>query len=69
VTAAQFMESCHGTLFKPVLFNFAPPPSPEHVKHVVEIAVRVSWRRIVRSDRRASHQKNGRALRPGRRVA
>jgi len=41
VAAAQFMESCHGTLFKPVLFNFAPPPSPERVKHVVGIAVRV----------------------------
>jgi AcrR family transcriptional regulator len=41
VAAAQFMESCHGTLFKPVLFNFAPPPGPERVKHVIDIAVRV----------------------------
>ena len=41
VAASQFMESCHGTLFKPVLFNFAPPPSPERVKHVIDIAVRV----------------------------
>jgi AcrR family transcriptional regulator len=41
VAAAQFMESCHGTLFKPVLFNFAPPPSPERVKYVIDIAVRV----------------------------
>jgi len=41
VAAAQFMETCQGTLFKPVLFNFAPAPSAEHVKHVVDIAVRV----------------------------
>lgn len=41
VAAAQFMETCQGTLFKPVLFNFGPPPSPERMKHVVEIAVRV----------------------------
>ena len=41
VAAAQFMESCHGTLFKPVLFNFAPPPPPERVEHVVDVAVRV----------------------------
>jgi AcrR family transcriptional regulator len=41
IAAAQFMESCQGTLFKPVLFNFAPPPSPERVKHVIDIAVRV----------------------------
>jgi len=41
IAAAQFMESCHGTLFKPVLFNFAPPPAPERIKHVVDIAVRV----------------------------
>ena len=41
VAAAQFMETCQGTLFKPVLFNFAPPPTPERAKHVVDIAVRV----------------------------
>jgi AcrR family transcriptional regulator len=41
VAAAQFMESCQGTLFKPVLFNFAPPPAPERIKHVIDIAVRV----------------------------
>src|SRR5437879_5722497 len=43
-------EQCHkqadsvfvlaGT-FKPVLFNFAPPPPPERIAHVVDIAVRV----------------------------
>ena len=41
VAAAQFMETCQGTLFKPVLFNFAPPPTAERAKHVVDIAVRV----------------------------
>jgi AcrR family transcriptional regulator len=41
IAAAQFLEACQATLFKPVLFNFAPPPSPERVRHVVGIAVRV----------------------------
>ncbi|MEW6452469.1 MAG: TetR/AcrR family transcriptional regulator [Pseudomonadota bacterium] len=41
IAAAQFMETCQGTLFKPVLFNFAPPPSEERIKLVVSIAVRV----------------------------
>jgi len=41
VAAAQFMETCQGTLFKPVLFNFAPPPPAERIAHVVSIAVRV----------------------------
>ena len=40
VAAAQFLDSCQAMLFKPVLFNFAPPPKPERVKHVVDIAVR-----------------------------
>jgi AcrR family transcriptional regulator len=40
VAAAQFLDACQSTLFKPVLFNFAPPPSPERVAHVVRIAVR-----------------------------
>lgn len=39
VAAAQFIESCHATMFKPVLFNFAPPPTPERIAHVVGIAV------------------------------
>ena len=41
VAAAQFIETCQGTLFKPVLFNFAPAPTADRVKHVVDIAVRV----------------------------
>ncbi|HEX4556742.1 MAG TPA: TetR/AcrR family transcriptional regulator C-terminal domain-containing protein, partial [Xanthobacteraceae bacterium] len=38
--AAQFIDACQSTLFKPVLFNFAPPPPPERIEHVVRIAVR-----------------------------
>ena len=40
VAAAQFIESCHATMFKPLLFNFGPPPTPERIDHVVGIAVR-----------------------------
>ena len=40
IAAAQFIESCHATLFKPMLFNFAPPPSLERIEHVVTIAVK-----------------------------
>jgi AcrR family transcriptional regulator len=40
VAAAQFIETCHATIFKPMLFNFAPPPKPERIAHVVGIAVR-----------------------------
>jgi AcrR family transcriptional regulator len=40
VAAAQFIETCHATMFKPMLFNFAPPPTPERITHVVGIAVR-----------------------------
>src|SRR5499427_7439927 len=40
IAAAQFLDACQSTLFKPVLFNFAPPPPPERIEHVVRIAVR-----------------------------
>jgi AcrR family transcriptional regulator len=40
VAAAQLIESFHATLFKPLLFNFAPPPPPERIEHVVTIAVK-----------------------------
>jgi AcrR family transcriptional regulator len=40
VVAAQFLDACQSTLFKPILFNFAPPPPPERVAHVIGIAVR-----------------------------
>jgi AcrR family transcriptional regulator len=40
VAAAQFMESCHATMLKPMMLNFAPPPSPERIEYVVTIAVK-----------------------------
>ena len=40
VAASQFIETCHATMFKPMLFNFGPPPTPERIDHVVGIAVR-----------------------------
>jgi AcrR family transcriptional regulator len=40
VAAAQFLESCAATLFKPILFGLADAPSPERIDHVVGIAVR-----------------------------
>ncbi len=39
VAAAQFMESSHAMLFKPIVFNFAPAPSQEQVERGVRIAV------------------------------
>jgi AcrR family transcriptional regulator len=40
VAAAQFIETCHATILKPMLFNFGPPPTPQRVDHVVGMAVR-----------------------------
>jgi len=40
VAAAQFIDACQSTLFKPVLFNFSPAPGPQQIDHVVRIAVR-----------------------------
>jgi AcrR family transcriptional regulator len=40
VAAAQFMESCHATMLKPMMLNFAPPPSLKRIEHVVGIAVK-----------------------------
>ncbi len=39
IAAAQFIESCHASLFKPILFNFAPAPTPAQIERVVRIAV------------------------------
>ncbi len=39
VAAAQLMDACHATLFKPMLFNCAPPPPLERIEYVVGIAV------------------------------
>jgi AcrR family transcriptional regulator len=41
LAAAQFMDSCQSTLFKPMIFNAAPPPSEEAIAHVVRTAVRM----------------------------
>jgi AcrR family transcriptional regulator len=40
VAAAQFMDACLATVFKPVLFNFGTAPAPERIEYVVKIAVR-----------------------------
>jgi AcrR family transcriptional regulator len=40
VAAAQFLESCRATIFKPLLFNAGDQPTDAHVAHVVGIAVR-----------------------------
>src|SRR6202035_2395891 len=33
--AAPVIDACQSTLFKPVLFNFAPPPPLARIEHVV----------------------------------
>ena len=38
--AAQFLDACQSTVFKPLLFNFAGPPSNERISYVIGIAVR-----------------------------
>jgi AcrR family transcriptional regulator len=40
VAAAQFIDSCLATVFKPILFNFGTAPTRERTEHVVKIAVR-----------------------------
>jgi AcrR family transcriptional regulator len=40
VAAAQFLDSCQSTMFKPLIFNAGGPPSEERIAHVVGIAVR-----------------------------
>jgi AcrR family transcriptional regulator len=40
IAAGQLIEASHATLFKPMLFNFAPPPSPERIEYVVGVAVK-----------------------------
>jgi AcrR family transcriptional regulator len=40
VAAAQFIEASQAPLFKPVMFNAAPRPTPERIAYVVRIAVR-----------------------------
>jgi AcrR family transcriptional regulator len=40
LAAAQFLDSCQSTLFKPMMFAAAPPPSDDRIGHVVGVAVR-----------------------------
>ena len=40
VAAAQFIDSCLSTTFKPMLFNCAGPPEDARIGHVVDMAVR-----------------------------
>lgn len=40
VAAAQFLDSCQSSVFKPLLFNFASAPTDDRVAHIVAIAVR-----------------------------
>jgi AcrR family transcriptional regulator len=40
LAAAQFLDSCQSTTFKPLLFNSAGPPSDERINYVVGRAVR-----------------------------
>jgi len=40
VAAAQFLDSCQSTVFRPLLFNCADAPTDERIDHVVGIAVR-----------------------------
>ena len=40
LAAAQFLDSCQSTMFKPLIFNFGGPPTEERINHVVSIAVR-----------------------------
>jgi AcrR family transcriptional regulator len=40
VAAAQFLDACQATVFKPVLFNFRKAPPRERMDYVVSIAVK-----------------------------
>ena len=40
VVAAQLIEALLAPLFKPILFNFGKPPTPERIRYVVGIAVK-----------------------------
>ena len=41
LAAAQFLEACQATMFKPLVFNFGTAPSIGRIEHVVGTAVRV----------------------------
>jgi len=44
LAAAQFLDSCQSTLFKPVLFNFRDAPDTDAIARVVSTAVRTFMR-------------------------
>jgi AcrR family transcriptional regulator len=44
IAAAQFLDACQSTLFKPVLFNFREAPQPDAINYVVGVAVRTFMR-------------------------
>jgi AcrR family transcriptional regulator len=44
LAAAQFLDACQSTLFKPVLFNFRDAPDAEAIARVVGTAVRTFMR-------------------------
>ncbi|MFZ3326096.1 MAG: TetR/AcrR family transcriptional regulator C-terminal domain-containing protein, partial [Methylocella sp.] len=49
VAAAQFLDSCHATILRSLLFNAGEAPSDERINHVVGIAVRsflAAYRRV-----------------------
>jgi AcrR family transcriptional regulator len=39
IAAAQLMEACQAMLFKSMVFNFVPEPTPQQIERVVRIAV------------------------------
>src|SRR3954470_230506 len=41
LAAAQFMQMCQATLFQPFIFQAAPAPSAERIRHVVKSATRM----------------------------
>jgi AcrR family transcriptional regulator len=41
IAAAQFIDACQSTLFKPMIFNFSAPPTEKRIRYVVGIAVKM----------------------------
>ena len=41
LAASQFMLMCQASLFLPFIFQAAPPPTPAHIKTVIDSAVRM----------------------------
>jgi AcrR family transcriptional regulator len=41
LAATQFMQMCQATLFQPFIFQAAPAPSAERIRHVVKSATRI----------------------------